>query len=203
MARITLIYDITLQQITKTPREFVEISDGFRFVDCLFSLFQSYPEIEQRYPAGQLGFSINGDRPTEVAELHNGDVVHFSVVTSQIPINPTDIVLMEQSIHTELQALVDRYTMKHSVDEIEQMIFEEQGANEFSAMIEQVLKGAANQFASPAELDQAVELLSRAWNQLPHASLDGQSPVAFAATLRSTPQRKKRAKKRRQKGRRG
>ena len=78
--KITVFYDSTLQKITGTESDPVFMSEWSTFVYLLKNVFISYPEIEKKYPPGQLGFIINGKPPTNpTTPLFDGDKVEFIV----------------------------------------------------------------------------------------------------------------------------
>ena len=76
-AWITISFDQNLQKITGKETEKSMISDGMPFLQFLFFLFSSYPEIQTTYPAGTLGFLVNGEPPREHTTLHDGDKLIF------------------------------------------------------------------------------------------------------------------------------
>lgn len=43
----------------------------------LYFLFESYPELQQRFPAGTLAFTVNQVRPTEDQPLFDNDKIDF------------------------------------------------------------------------------------------------------------------------------
>lgn len=43
----------------------------------LYFLFESYPELENKFPPGTLGFTVNQVRPTEEQTLLNNDKIDF------------------------------------------------------------------------------------------------------------------------------
>lgn len=53
------------------------VNDGISFIQFLFFLFSSYPEIQTTYPPGTLGFLLNGKPPRDGATLHDGDNLVF------------------------------------------------------------------------------------------------------------------------------
>lgn len=200
---VTIRYDKTLQSITGRPSDPIVLSEGAAFNYLLFNLFQSYPQIEQQYPPGTLGFVVNGRRPDEDTVLRDGDVVEFKVVEPPAPKSSKELLLAEVQLRVELQQLVERYELRHSVEQIEQLIFAEQNTKDFTRYLESVIRGARQRPADIDALNEALQLLGRAWNELPHANLDGQSPVQFAATLRAKARNKKPVKQSRSGKKRG
>lgn len=77
--QITYVYDKKIQKITGTKEETAIISKNMPFVMLLFTLFQSYPEIEQKYPPGKLGMTVNGKPPQEYDPMQDGDIVSLAV----------------------------------------------------------------------------------------------------------------------------
>jgi len=76
---ITLRFDDDLQKLTAIAEHPVVMSEGVVFSFLLMSVFAEYPEIEDIYPPGTLGFTINGVPPKPYSPLFDGDVVLFSV----------------------------------------------------------------------------------------------------------------------------
>lgn len=86
-ARIMVRYDQALQGIVGCSEEEAVISDEMLFVQFLQFLFSGYPQIEKQYPPGVLGFSVNGQPPSEWSVLRDGDVVEFRVEGLRPPWN--------------------------------------------------------------------------------------------------------------------
>lgn len=80
--KITVFYDRKLEKITGKGSEIVLVNEGMSFSFFLKIIFESYPEIEKKYPPGVLGFSVNGKPPKEYDVLENGDKVKFSIFAS-------------------------------------------------------------------------------------------------------------------------
>ena len=76
-AKIYLSFDSNLQRITGKASEEAVVNDGIPFLQFLFFLFESYPEIQTAYPPGRLGFLVNDEPPREDSQLHDGDRVMF------------------------------------------------------------------------------------------------------------------------------
>ena len=76
-AMITITFDSNLQKITGKETETSMISEGMPFMQFLFFLFSSYPEIQTTYPPGTLGFTVNGEPPRDGMVLHDGDRLFF------------------------------------------------------------------------------------------------------------------------------
>lgn len=82
---IKIVYDKSLEKITKTREEPAVINKGMTFVIMLHFIFSSHPLILKKYPPGTLGLLINGIPVTnEHYILHDGDTVTLSVVDSMI-----------------------------------------------------------------------------------------------------------------------
>lgn len=79
---IVVKYDQELEKITGIKEHPVMMSDGATFMFLLQSIFMEYPEIENKYPPGIVGFLINGTPPKPYTPLFDGDVVSFSVLIS-------------------------------------------------------------------------------------------------------------------------
>lgn len=78
--RIAIYYDATLEEITGKWEEVAWVSEEMPFLRFLSIIFASYPEIEERYPPGVLGFAINGRPPEALDTLKDGDKVSFQVI---------------------------------------------------------------------------------------------------------------------------
>lgn len=79
--KVRIIYDKTLQKITKTEQETSIVNKGIVFIYLLYFIFQSYPEIEEKYPPGKLIILVNDIPVTdEYYLLKNGDVVKLSSI---------------------------------------------------------------------------------------------------------------------------
>jgi len=76
---ITIKFDEALQRLTAITEHPVVMSEGANFSFLLMSVFAEYPEIEERYPAGVLGFTINEAPPKLYSPLFDGDIVYFSI----------------------------------------------------------------------------------------------------------------------------
>ena len=76
-AKIIVSFDPNLQRITGTASEEVVVNDGISFLQFLFFLFESYPEMQTSYPPGKLGFLVNDEPPGEDCTLRDGDRVLF------------------------------------------------------------------------------------------------------------------------------
>lgn len=75
---VNLHYDEQIQKITGKEQETVAVSPCCPFDILLSVVFNSYPEIENKYPPGFLGFTINGSVPSAGSTLSEGDTVRFS-----------------------------------------------------------------------------------------------------------------------------
>ncbi|KPJ55675.1 hypothetical protein AMJ49_06630, partial [Parcubacteria bacterium DG_74_2] len=54
--KIKVYYDKNLREITGKDFEEMMVSKGLSFAQSLYFLFSSYPEIQQKFPPGKLGF---------------------------------------------------------------------------------------------------------------------------------------------------
>jgi len=77
-------YDKELEKITGTKEGTVMMSEGSTLMYLLQNIFIAQPDIEEKYPPGTLGFSINGIPPTTNSLLMDGDTVAFSVFDKTI-----------------------------------------------------------------------------------------------------------------------
>lgn len=82
--KISIKYDSKLKQITGKDNEDAIVNSGITFVEMLFFIFSSHPEIEKNYPPGSLALTLNGLRPQEHDELKDGDVIGISVYLGKI-----------------------------------------------------------------------------------------------------------------------
>ena len=76
---VNVRFDKELQKITGNEGHSVMISEGASFLYLLMNVFMEYPEIEEKYPPGLIGFSINGIPTRDHSVLFDGDTVDFSV----------------------------------------------------------------------------------------------------------------------------
>ncbi len=60
------------------------VSENILFLEYLYFIFSSYPDIEKLFPPGVLGFTINGKLPDDFTTLNEGDVINFIVVTKSL-----------------------------------------------------------------------------------------------------------------------
>ena len=79
--KVKILYDETLQKITGRKEEEAIVSEGIPFMIFLGTIFSSYPAIEIKYPPGVLGFTVNGQPPSDFEILKNGDEVFFTVAS--------------------------------------------------------------------------------------------------------------------------
>ena len=78
---IILRFDKKLQEITDSREISIFTSECAPFLFLLSSIFDTYPEIEKRYPPGLLGLTINDIPPTPQTVLYEGDIVVLSAGT--------------------------------------------------------------------------------------------------------------------------
>lgn len=76
---IYINYDKTLSKITNKNKEECIVNTGLTFIMFLHFIFSSYPEIQNKFPAGTLAFKLNDKRPNEHDILEDGDVVSFYI----------------------------------------------------------------------------------------------------------------------------
>jgi len=77
--RIKIEFDDNLKKITNTSGYKIMTSSNISLYFLLNSVFSEHPEIMKKYKPGELGFTINNNRPSENSILIDGDVVHFQV----------------------------------------------------------------------------------------------------------------------------
>ncbi|MGB9743630.1 MAG: MoaD/ThiS family protein [Minisyncoccales bacterium] len=73
--KIKIFYDENLKKITGKNFEEAVVSEGMTFVNQLYFIFSSYPEIEKRYPPGKLGLLLNNRPPKDFDILRDGDEI--------------------------------------------------------------------------------------------------------------------------------
>ena len=76
---ISIQFDAELQKLTGKEGHPVFMSEGANFMFLLMSVFEEYPEIQNKYPPGAIGFTINGTPPKLYSPLFDNDVVYFAV----------------------------------------------------------------------------------------------------------------------------
>ncbi len=76
---VTVQYDEELAKITGMREHIAAMSEGATFLDLLLNVFIDHPEIDSHFPAGKLGFLLEGAPPKTYTPLFDGDVVSFSV----------------------------------------------------------------------------------------------------------------------------
>lgn len=81
---IIVKYDKELEEITGTKESTVMMSGGATLMYLLQNIFMAHSEIEEKYPPGTIGISINGIPPTTNALLMDGDIVTFSVFSKTV-----------------------------------------------------------------------------------------------------------------------
>ena len=77
--RVTVRYDSALQKITGRAEDPMLMGEGSTFLYLLQNVLMAYPEIEEKYPPGALGFLIHETPPKTYSPLFDGDIVFFSV----------------------------------------------------------------------------------------------------------------------------
>lgn len=73
--KIKIFYDRNLKKITGKDFEEAVVSRGLTFLNLLYFIFSSYPEIEKRYPPGELGLLLNNRPPKDFDIFQDGDEV--------------------------------------------------------------------------------------------------------------------------------
>lgn len=77
---ITVEVDQMLSLITHQSSFLSTVSRGMPFIQFLFTVFKSYPEIEKKYPPGTLAMTLNGHPPIEFEILKDGDTVKLWIM---------------------------------------------------------------------------------------------------------------------------
>ena len=75
--KIKIFYDEALKKITNKDFEEAMVSENLNFAMFLNFIFTSYPEIQEKFPPGKLGFLLNGKKPNEYDILNDGDELKF------------------------------------------------------------------------------------------------------------------------------
>ena len=76
---VDIYYDHRLQSIIGMAKDRAMVNRGCPFAFILECLFVDFPEIEQRYPPGALGFTLNRRSPDVFEKLKDGDQIHFMI----------------------------------------------------------------------------------------------------------------------------
>jgi hypothetical protein len=76
---ITIYYDFSIQQITGKAYERSMVNRGCLFGFVFQCLLMDYPDIQRRYPPGNLSFSLNGVAPEIETPLQDGDEIRLMV----------------------------------------------------------------------------------------------------------------------------
>lgn len=71
--------DTALQFITNYHHTRAMVNKGCAFAFILSCLLLDHPEIEERYPPGVLGFTLNGRVPEIDTPLNDGDKICFTI----------------------------------------------------------------------------------------------------------------------------
>ncbi len=78
--KVKIFYDEELKKITGKDLEEAVVSEAIAFIDQLYFIFSSYPEIPKKYPPGKLGFLLNNKPPKEFDVLQDGDEIILKIV---------------------------------------------------------------------------------------------------------------------------
>ena len=82
--KVIVQFDKKLQKITGYDSFTSECSEGLTFLEFLYFLFESYPDIQNLYPPGTIGMTLNNLRPTDFSILSDGDIVKLWVAKEKI-----------------------------------------------------------------------------------------------------------------------
>lgn len=77
---IIIRYDSRIQKITGKEEDPMIVSEGSLFPYVLFNVFEMYPEIQETYPPGVLGFVRNGGDLFPSLPMQEGDIILFTEV---------------------------------------------------------------------------------------------------------------------------
>lgn len=82
---IKIVYDKSLEKITRTSEEPAIINEGMTFIMMLHFIFSSHPQIPKKYPPGTIALSVNGlPVVDENYILLDGDVIILKAVDNMI-----------------------------------------------------------------------------------------------------------------------
>ncbi len=76
---VNIKFDKNLEKIIGSSGYEITMSEGSNFGFLLQSIFFDYPEIEKKYPPGELGFLINDTPPKTYTPIFDDDVIAFFV----------------------------------------------------------------------------------------------------------------------------
>lgn len=93
---------------------------------------------------------------------------------------PAAILAKRKKTEKELSALIQKTKSDISLEEIQDVIYDETDFNDLSDIIRMFDMG------SPYELQNAIEILNSAWNYFPHRILNGLCPVEFLSQNKQT-----------------
>ncbi|MCM8799689.1 MAG: hypothetical protein NC900_03015 [Candidatus Omnitrophica bacterium] len=173
MNRIIIFYDENLQKFTGIPFEEVKIPNNFTFLDFLHSLFSSYPEIPKNIPPGKLGFLLNGKTPESFDILRDQDQIELIVINEIRKLSQEEIKDIQKEIEFEISYFINRYKIDILFEKIKEVIFNEEGFQDFCFMIDDFCR----RIDVPEESMRAKHILMKAWLYFPHRSLGGLSPI--------------------------
>ncbi len=77
---VTVTYSLALQEITGKAMESMAVAAGTSFMYFLLDIFESYPEIQNRYPPGTVGMLVNDEPPTEDYVMRSGDTLTLQIL---------------------------------------------------------------------------------------------------------------------------
>jgi len=75
--KIKVFYEGGVEKITAKDSEIPIVSEGLSFIQFLYFIFSSYPEIQQKFPPGKLGLLLNGKSPADHDILNDNDEVRL------------------------------------------------------------------------------------------------------------------------------
>lgn len=171
--RVKIFYDEALKEITGKDFEEARVCENLTFVNFLYFVFSSYPEIKKQFGPGTLGFSVNGKAPSDNEILREGDVVRFIAT----PIGDT-----RRAIETKLSEIIRDYHITTTVETIKELILNEKRGEDFNEIVEIFTNNIDNR----DEANQALEIVNAAWNFFPHKSLGGLAPIEKLKSINPT-----------------
>lgn len=89
--------------------------------------------------------------------------------------NLTDIFMRRQEIELELIKLLEQTGSDFSLQDIQQIIYNEEGNDDMTKIIMMFDTGQG-----ATEMEDILEIIMDAWNFFPHKSIDGLSPAEKA-----------------------
>jgi len=155
--KVKIFYDEELKKITGKDSEETIASEGINFVTQLYFIFSSYPEIQKKFPPGQLGFLLNGKAPQKNDVLKNGDKLEFLIFKIE------DI---RKDIEFQLRGIINYYQIDTTFEEIKEMVFNEDGREDFKKIVRLFTSKINGDNLN--EINDILKFVNAGWNYFPH-----------------------------------